>query len=190
MSNVRWFGVRWFSAALLAASALGWVGCSNNKVPVKDTVEEAPTAPKLLPAVDMGDPKAEKQLLSGFYAIEANAWRWTGKDFSVALRAPVGSAAQGATLDFELSVPEAAIEKLHNVALSATVNGTALAPETYSKEGMASYRRELAPNLFTGDLVRVDFHLDKAMPPANGDMRQLGVVARSVALEAKSPAGK
>ena len=41
------------------------------------------------------------------------------------------------------------------------------------------------PTYLRGDLVRVDFHLDKAMPPANGDMRQLGVVARSVALEAK-----
>lgn len=182
--------VRWFSAAMLASSALWCAGCSNNKTPVKETVEEAPSAPKLLPAVNMGDPKAEKQLLSGFYAIEANAWRWTGKDFSVALRPPAGAGAQGATLDFELSIPQGAIDKLHNVTLSATVNGTALLSETYSQEGGASYKRELAPNLLTGDVARVDFHLDKAMPPANGDMRQLGVVARSVALEAKSPAGK
>ena len=160
-------------------------GCSNDKkVPVKETVEEAPSAPKLLSAVNMGDPKAEKQLLNGFYAIEANAWRWTAKDFSVALRPP-RSAAQGATLDFALSVPQTAIEKLNSVTLSATINGTALAPETYSHEGQADYKREIAPNLLTGDLVRVDFHLDKAMPPANGDMRELGVVARSVALEAK-----
>jgi hypothetical protein len=185
MSNVRWF-----SAAILAAGALWCAGCSNDKVPTKETVEEAPTAPKLLPAVNMGDPKAEKQLLSGFYAIEANAWRWTGKDFSVALKPLVGSAAQGATLDFELSVPQAAIDKLHNVTLSATVNGAALPPETFSHEGEASYKRELAPYLLAGDVVRVDFHLDKAMPPANGDMRQLGVVARSVALEAKSTGAK
>ena len=182
--------VRWFSAMVLAVGALWCAGCSNNKVPVKDTVEETPTAPKLLPAVNMGDPKAEKQLLSGFYAIEANAWRWTGKDFSVALKPPMGSAAQGAILDFELSAPQAAIDKLHSVTLSATVNGNALAPETFSQEGAASYKRELAANLLGGDLVRIDFHLDKAMPPANGDMRQLGVVARSVALEAKSTGGK
>ena len=179
MSNVRRFGV------FLASVALWCVGCSNDKVPTKETVEEAPTAPKLLPAVNMGDPKAEKQLLSGFYAIEANAWRWTGQNFSVALKPPVGSAAQGATLDFEFSAPQAAIDKLHSVTLSATVNGTALAPETYSHEGEASYKRELAPNLLTGDVVRVDFHLDKAMPPANGDMRELGIIVRSVGLEAK-----
>jgi hypothetical protein len=186
MINVRWFG-----AAAFAVSMLLCAGCSNDKkVPQKDTVEEAPTAPKLLPSVDMGNPKAEKQLLSGFYAIEANAWRWTAKDFSVALRPPAGAATQGATLDFALSVPQAAIEKLHSVTLSATINGTGLPPETYSKEGEAAYKREIAPDLLSGDLVRIDFHLDKAMPPANGDMRQLGVVARSVALEVKPAAAK
>ena len=97
---------RVLGAAALAASAVWCAGCSNDKkVPLKETVEEAPSAPKLLSAVNMGDPKAEKQLLNGFYAIEANAWRWTAKDFSVALRPPPAAAAQGATLDFALSVP-------------------------------------------------------------------------------------
>jgi hypothetical protein len=183
MSNVRWI-----AAAVCAAGALWCAGCSggnDKKVPVKATVEEAPSAPKLLTAVNMGDPKGEKQLISGFFAIEANAWRWTGKDFAVNLRPPIGSAAQGATLNFQLSVPQTAIDKLHSVTLSATVNGTILAPETYSHEGQAEYKRDLAPGLLTGESVRIDFHLDKAMPPADGDKRQLGVVARSVALEAK-----
>lgn len=175
-----------FHAVMLAAGALWCAGCSQEKkVPIKETVEEAPSTPTLLTAVSMGDPKAEKQLLNGFYAIEANSWRWTAKDFSVVLRPPVGSAAQGAVLDLGISVPGGVIQKLHNVALSATINGTALPPETYSKEGQAEYKRDLAPNLLNGDSVRIDFHLDKAMPPANGDMRQLGVIARSVALEAK-----
>jgi hypothetical protein len=166
--------------------ALFLTACSSDKkIPVKATVEETPAGPKLLTAVKMGDPKGEPQLLNGFYAIEANAWRWTGKDFSVALRPPAGSSSQGATLHLALSVPQNAIDKLRDVTLSATVNGTALPPETYSHEGQADYKRDLAPSLLTGDSLRIDFHLDKAMPPANGDMRQLGVVARSVALEAK-----
>jgi hypothetical protein len=181
MTNVRWFGV-----AALATGVLWSGGCSNDKrVPVKETVEEAPSAPKLLTAIAMGEPKGEKQLLAGFYGIEANAWRWTAKDFSVTLRPPAGSAANGATLDFAFSLPQGAIDKLSSVTLTATVGGTALPPQTYSKEGQAEYKRDLAPNLLAGDSVRVDFHLDKAMPPSNGDMRQLGVVARSVALEGK-----
>lgn len=174
------------SGAVLVAAALLCAACSNDKKePSQATVEEAPSAPRLLTAVDMGDVKGEKQLLGGFYAIEANAWRWTGKDFSVSLRPPTGAAAQGATLVFALSLPQVAIEKLHSITLSAAVNGTALAPETYSHDGQAEYKRDIPPRALSGDSVRIDFHLDKAMPPANGDRRELGVVARSVALEAK-----
>lgn len=177
--------LRWFCAVTIAAGALCCGGCSNRKVPMKETVEEAPGEAKPAAAVNMGDRKNEKQLLGGFYGVESNAWRWTAKDFSVALRPPTGSAARGATLVFGFSIPQIVIDKLGSVTLSATVEGTALAPETYTHEGQAEYKRELAPNLVGGDMVHIDFHLDKAMPPANGDMRQLGVVARSVALEGK-----
>jgi hypothetical protein len=39
--------------------------------------------------------------------------------------------------------------------------------------------------LIQGNAVRVEFHLDKSMPPAGGDARELGIVARSVGLESK-----
>ncbi len=182
MKNAR----RFCAAPALAALALIFAGCSGKQnVPTKETVEEAPSAPKLLSTVAMGDPKGASQLISGFYPIEANAWRWTGKDFSVNLRPPIGAAAQGAVLNFAFSLPQVAVEKLHSITLSASVNGTALPPQTFSAEGQAEYKREIAASSLSGDSVRVDFHLDKAMPPANGDRRQLGVVARSVALEAK-----
>jgi len=162
------------------------VGCKREqKVTVKETVEETHDAARPPVTVSMGDPKQEKQLLNGFYAIEENSWRWTAKDFSVALRPPAGSAAQGALLHFALSVPQVAIDKLKNVTLSAAINGTALAPETYSKEGQYDYTREVAPNLLSGDSVKVSFHLDKSMPPAGGDVRELGIVARSVGFEPK-----
>lgn len=182
MKNAR----RFYAAAAVAALALAFAGCSGKQnVPTKATVEEAPSGPKLLSAVNMGDPRGASQLIGGFYPIEANAWRWTGKDFSVNLHPPIGAAAQGAVLDFAFSLPQVAVDKLHSVTLSATVHGTALPPQTYSAEGQAEYKREIASNLLSGDSVRVDFHLDKAMPPANGDMRQLGVVAHSVGLDAK-----
>ena len=180
MKNARRF------QAATAIAALAFAGCSGKQnVPVKDTVEEKPSAPKLLSLVNMGDLKGATQLINGFYPIEANAWRWTSKDFSVNLRPPIGAAAQGAVLNFAFSFPQVAVDKLHSVTVSATVNGTALAPQTYSAEGQAEYKRDIASNLLSGDSVRVDFHLDKAMPPGNGDMRQLGVIARSVGLDAK-----
>jgi hypothetical protein len=173
-------------AAILAALALAPLGCNrDHKVTVKETVEEAPGKAAVPVVVSMGDPKQEKQLVSGFYGIEANAWRWTAKDFTVSLRPPVGSATQGATLDFALSVPQVTIDKLKSVTLSASIDGTALAPETYAHEGQYDYKRDLPSNLIQGNAVRVEFHLDKSMPPAGGDARELGIVARSVGLESK-----
>jgi len=173
-------------AALLAALALAPVGCNTeHKVTVKETVEESPGKNRTPVLVNMGDPKQEKQLVSGFYGIEANAWRWTAKDFAVSLRPPAGSAAQGATLIFALSIPQVAIDKLKSVTLTASINGTALAPETYARDGQYEYKRDVPANLLAGDAVRVNFHLDKSMPPAGGDARELGIVARSVGLESK-----
>jgi hypothetical protein len=180
MSNVR-FPL----AAIFAALALAPVGCNRaaHKVTVKETVEEPPEKTGISMVIDMGDPKQEKQLVNGFYAIEANAWRWTAKDFTVTLRPPAGSAAQGATLTFALSIPQVTVDKLKSVTLAAFVNGTALAPETYARGGQYEYRRAIPPNLLKGRAVRVEFHLDKSLPPADGDARELGVVARSVGLE-------
>ena len=172
--------------ALAAVLALAPIGCNReHKVTVRETVEETP-AKNIVPVViNMGDPKQEKQLVTGFYGIEANSWRWTAKDFTVSLRNPAGSAAQGATLIFALSIPQVVIDKLNSVTLSASINGTALAPEIYAHDGQYEYKRDVPSNLLTGSAVRVEFHLNKSMPPAGGDARELGIVARSVGLESK-----
>jgi hypothetical protein len=173
-------------AALLAGLVLALAGCNRaHKVTVVETVEETPDKTGIPIAINMGDPKQEKQLVSGFYAIEAKSWRWTAKDFTVSLRPPAGSAAQGATLIFALSIPQVTVDKLKSVTLSASINGTALAPETYAHDGQYEYKRDVPPDALKGGAVRVAFHLDKSMPPSGGDARELGVVARTIGLESK-----
>ncbi len=121
---------------IFAALALSTAACNRqHKVTIRETVEETQAAGKIPAVVAMGDPKQERQLVSGFYGIEANAWRWTAKDFTVSLHPPTGSAAQGATLLFAFSIPQVVIDKLKSVKLSASINGTPLAPETYSHDG-------------------------------------------------------
>jgi hypothetical protein len=88
-------------------------------------------------------------------------------------------------LELRLTVPRTNIDKLGSMTLSATLGGTALAPETYSKAGDYTYRREVPANLLAGDAVRIDFQLDKAMPPGDVDRRELGIVATSVRLVSK-----
>jgi len=167
---------------LIAALLVAAPACKRAPLRHVETVEEAP---RLASSVLMADRTLSKQLVSGFYDIESDAWRWTRQKFAVNLKPPANSAKQGAVLEMHFTVPPPSIQKLGSITLSATVGGTALAPETYSKAGEYSYRRDVAANLLAGDSVRVDFVLDKAIPPGDVDKRELGVVASSVALVAK-----
>jgi len=171
------------AAALLLIPMLASVGCKRKEtVKVQQTDEEGP---RMASTVHTGDPKSDTQLVSGFYAIEQNAWRWTAQRFSVVLRPPAGGAQRGATLNLQLTVPDPTIAKLKTVALSASIGGTMLPPETYSQPGQYTYTRDVAPNLLESEAVRIDFQLDKALPPGAADARELGVIAASVGLDAK-----
>ncbi|HMC60867.1 MAG TPA: hypothetical protein VKJ01_16875, partial [Candidatus Solibacter sp.] len=156
--------------------------CKNKKVKVQATEEEAP---RMASSVSMGDPKAETQLINGFHGVEAGAWRWTAKQFTMVLRSPTGSAERGAKLQLRLTVPQVAIEKLKTVSLSATANGSALAPESYTQAGEYVYTREIPAGALTGESVKIDFLLDKAMPPSGADLRELGIIVLNASLESK-----
>jgi len=140
---------------------------------------------QLRPVVMMGDPQAASQLLSGFHSIEEGVWRWTARQFSIALACPPNADRRGATLTVKLTVPPVSIEQLHSLKLSANVDGDALEPETYNAPGNYTYRRELPSKLVDGDSVRVDFSLDKAIPPGNPDIRELGIVVLSIGLQTR-----
>jgi hypothetical protein len=167
---------------LLVTLLLLPLACKRRKVQVQPTDEETPRMASIL---NMGDPKAESQLVSGFHGIEAGAWRWTARSFTVVLRPPFGAAQKGATLQMKLTVPPVVIEKLKTISLSATVSGSELPPETYTQAGDYTYKRDLSPSLIAGDSLRIDFHLDKAMPPSGADIRELGIIVLSVGLETK-----
>jgi hypothetical protein len=69
--------------------------------------------------------------------------------------------------------------------MSSAVNGTPLSPETYSKAGEQIYMRDVPAAALAKDPAMVEFKLDKAMPPADHDVRELGVVASVIGFEAK-----
>jgi hypothetical protein len=167
---------------VLAALVMAPVACKKKKVHIGSTDEETPGMKSVL---NMGDPKIEPQLLTGFHGIEASAWRWTAKQFSVALKPPFGASQKGAKLTAKLTVPPPTIEKLKNVTLTATAGGSTLPPETYTTAGDYFYVRDIPAALLTGDSVRVDFLLDKAIPPTSADIRELGIIVLSIGLESK-----
>ncbi len=167
-------------AAFLVALALAPMGCNKPKIHVQQTDEDVP---RLASTVHMGDARAQAQLVNGFYGIEDNAWRWTAKQFAVVLRSPFGGAQKGAVLKAQITVPDVVIQKLKTVSLSATANGRALPPETYTQPGQYTYTRDVPADLLGGESVKIDFQLDKAIPPGGQDARELGIVVVSVGLE-------
>jgi hypothetical protein len=165
------------------AACLALTGCrSKQKVKVQATEEEAPS---LASTVHTADPRVSAQLISGFYGIEDNAWRWTAGKFSVLLRPPRTSAQKGAILQLKFALPDAIIGPLKSVSLGATVNGNKLPTETYSKPGEYTYSQDVPPNLMAGEAVKVEFAMDKALPPTGADQRELGLVVSVVGFEPK-----
>jgi len=135
--------------------------------------------------LQVGDPNAAAQLVKGFYDLEAGTWRWTMGKFSVTLSPPPNASERGAKLVLRLMVPEPVIKKLTSVKLSASLDGVALAEETYTKPGQYVYSQDVPAQALAKRVVTVDFALDKFLPPGEADQRELGLVVTAVGFEAK-----
>lgn len=171
------------SGLIILVLAVAGTACKGKRDRVTVQNEEEST-PGIASLVRTGDPKVSAQLLSGFYGIENNAWRWTSGKFSVLLRTPPIAAAQGGVLAFAFSIPDVSLQKLKSITITASVNGTKLKSMTYDMPGAGTFTADVPAALLTGDSVRVDFALDKTVPPGI-DKRELGVVATSISISGK-----
>jgi hypothetical protein len=180
--------MRRLAALILSTVAAGILlcpaGCTRDrrKAPAEATIEEQAG---LLTMLHVADPNASPQLVKGFYEVSYNAWRWTMQNFSVVLRPPANASTRGARLVLRLSVPEPVIQSLKSVTLAASVEGVALAAETYTQPGAHVYTRDVPPAALRKDAVTVEFALDRHMPPSQADQRELGIVVSVVGFEAK-----
>ena len=172
-----------YSAVLILALTVAATACKarHDRVTVQNEEE---TAPRLATLVRMNDPKTSAQMLSGFYGLENNTWRWTSGNFSVLLRPPPGSRAQGGVLTFDFTLPDVVIQKLKAITITASVNGMKLKSARYDKPGVDVFSADVPPALLDGDTLKVDFALDKTIPP-DVDKRNLGVIATSIGLSGK-----
>jgi hypothetical protein len=161
---------RKFASVMLALTAVA--GCHH----------KAPQRP--VSVLNTADRTITKQLVGGFYPIEANAWRWTARQFIVTLLPPPGSDKQGAKLELHFVIPDAQIAKLGPMTLSADVDDYSLTAETYSTGGEHDYTRDIPASLLRTNSVPVIFRFDKASPPTAADGRELGAVVSLIALQA------
>jgi hypothetical protein len=132
-----------------------------------------------------GDPNATERFTQGFYAVEENSWRWTGKNFAVTLAPPLHADQKGAQLMLNLAVPDPVIQKLGSVQLSASVDGYKLEPQIYTKPGKYTYSRDIPADHLKDDMARIDFSVDHTLPPSETDRRELGIIVSEVGLVAK-----
>ena len=132
-----------------------------------------------------GDPNVASHFVKGFYAPEEGAWRWTGKQFSVELSAPLHADQKGAQLVMKLAVPAAVIQKVASVELSTAIGNSKLEPQIYTKAGQYTYTRDVPADKLQTDVVRIDFSLDHTLPPTDSDQRELGIIVSEVGLVAK-----
>src|SRR5881396_2774742 len=160
---------------LLGVSALP-AGCKrrDKKIRVQQTDEDTAT---LASVIQMGDPKVAVQLLNGFFNIESNSWRWTMGKFAVALRPPRNASVKGATLHLKFVLPEAVLSKIKTTSISAKVGSVVLSPETYTQPGEFDYSRDVDPKLLSGEVVNVEFSMDKYLTAGMLESRELGVIA-------------
>ena len=154
----------------------------------RDPVRLQPTdesAPELTSVVHMADPKAAIQLMKGFHSVEHNAWRWTMGQFSVTLKVPPGGAQKGAALVGTFTLPDAVISKVKSTTLSASIGGAQVGSASYKTAGEHTFSADVPAAVLKPEAVTIDFALSSFLPAGSVDVRELGLVASTIALNAK-----
>lgn len=145
-------------------------GCTRDSDPVRGGRDERAFC--LLRSTAGGDGRME--LLSGWHRLEHDSYRWTERRFSVRLKTPAPD--QAAKLRLRFYIPPETLDKLGPLTLSAEVNGVSLTPQTYASAEEQVYSANVPAGALTGTRARVEFALDRAVPPSPEDCRELGVV--------------
>ena len=164
--------------ALLAFVMLAPVGCRRKK---KGRNRED----GLASVINVADPADSAQIVRGFSNVEADAWRWSASKFSVVLRPPPGASQNGAKLELHFTLNDVVVGKLGPVTVSAIVNGTPIASETFSQPGDSVYSHEVPATALGSDVVTVEFSTDKALEPTDKDKRELALIVKTIGLVPK-----
>lgn len=133
-----------------------------------------------MPSVRTANVATSDQLVKGFYPIEEGAWRWTGKQFAIALAVPK---TPHPLLSVDVAVPQVLLDQVGgSTTLHARMGASELAPQTFNAAGNFTYQREL-PKIDGAQVVEVDFSVDKTVPPKGGDPRELGLVVLGASIK-------
>ncbi|MBI3667893.1 MAG: glycosyltransferase family 39 protein [Acidobacteria bacterium] len=127
----------------------------------------------------MGDPEAASQLLSGFYQIENNAWRWMAEQAVVLLKAPD----HADRFEMTFFIPDQASARRVTLAL----DGLLIAAQTYPAPG--GYTLSVPVRVTTGSTPQLTITVDKTFQPSN-DQRRLGMVVEELGFKIGRTSGE
>ncbi|MBI3695124.1 MAG: glycosyltransferase family 39 protein [Acidobacteria bacterium] len=119
----------------------------------------------------MSDPEAAPQLLSGFYQIENNAWRWMAEQAAVTLQAPDSAT----RFEMVFVIPTMAPARRLTIAL----DGVVLATPAYPAPGR--YTLSAPVQLPAASAHQLTLTVDESFHP-KGDERRLGLIVQELGL--------
>ena len=117
----------------------------------------------------------------GFYGVEANSWRWTQREFTLAFQNP----RRAATLTVHVTVPEVSIQNSGTITMSIGMGEQVLPPEKFSRSGEYAVTRRIEGGWPATGPARFDFRLDKVLGPLAADQRELGLIFARASLDAR-----
>ena len=138
-------------------------------------------------SIRVADPAIAKQLIAGFYEVSENRWRWTGPVFEVALKPPRVRRSQdqplkSAELRVQIYFPEAEINQLGPITMTAQTSGHQYESTIYSKGGSYEFVADIPADALCTNVLPITFSLDKYLHASKTDPRDLGVVVTSFTL--------
>ncbi len=166
----------------LVLCVLGESGCKSRRRQRVEVVEEENAG--LSSRISMSSPKAAVQLIKGFHEPEG-IWRWTWGRFVFTLKVPPGAPEKGGTFTLQVTVPEVVVKNVQSTSLACTVNGQAIAPETFSKVGEYFVKRDIPAAALSAEAATFDCVLSKFIASGALEERELGLIATSASLESK-----
>jgi tRNA (mo5U34)-methyltransferase len=114
-------------------------------------------------------PRYSVKLIEGWYPLERNSFRWTGRCFSILINRPHLMKFSTLLFNFHLLTRGPVI-------LSAAVDGMSMPPATFATEGEQTYEIKLPLEAVTATAIRVDFAVDRCLPSRPFDERELALL--------------
>lgn len=165
------------SSFIYIAALAPFAACQRYRRPNPSATIEEPA--ELASSISVANPRDESQLLNGFYAIEGNSWRWTGRKFAVSLQPPRGGAIQGAKLELDCAIADAIAKQLLPLTLRASVGGYPLPAQRLTAPGRQTVSFAVPGSALGGPAKLVEFEMDKTARQGD-ESRELGLIVVSV----------